>query len=508
MPLIPRKRSNKKPAVTSSPRAKQTGTSYSAKGYVPLSPQDYTEHGSSTAGIIFNPVPELSNRTQQNLTFTKMYRSSVSVRIGIRAGESPVVGGDYYVDPASNDPLDVQIAEFVRFNLFESPTVPFKRMVRGICNSMYRNGNAVREIIWELREWSPAPGSTGGANRKQYTVLKKLAVRPSTTIKEIQYDQNGGPQNIVQNAINPIDGSVSEVTIPITKSVIFSYEEDDGDLLGNSILMPAFEHWTYISPLYKIDGIQKERHGIGIPDIQLQAGYTNDDKSYAHVVGANLRTNQRSYVVTNPRVKIEFLKPQGQMVDALKSAEYHDTMILKSIMVQFLNMGIMETGGGGRATGATAMDMFLKSMRYVGESICDQINTYLIPQMVAYNFNTDAFPRLKVRNIGETKDLQMWAAAMANLIGRGAIAVDEDTEDFIREQVDFPRRTTPRPETPITDVRELLQGVVPGQGGGSIAANQTGAGVGQKSATNTKGNVSGGKVQTGNVGKSASSGIV
>ena len=73
------------------------------------------------------------------------------------------------------------------------------------------------------------------------------------------------------------------------------------------------------------------------------------------------------------------------MVDAIKSAEYHDTMILKSIMLQFLNMGVMETGGGGRSTGATAMDMFLKAMRYVGESICDQLNTYLIPQIVAYN---------------------------------------------------------------------------------------------------------------------------
>ena len=89
---------------------------------------------------------------------------------------------------------------------------------------------------------------------------------------------------------------------------------------------------------------------------------------------------------------------------------------------------------------------------------------------------------LKVRGIGETKDLQMWAAAMANFIGRGAIAVEEDTENFIREQVDFPKRTTPRPETPITDVRELLQGNIDGMQGGP-----TGGTIGNGSVR-TKGN--------------------
>ena len=93
---------------------------------------------------------------------------------------------------------------------------------------MYRNGNAVREIVWQLQEWAPTK-VTAGANRKQYTVLKKLAVRPSSTISRIDYDVNGGPVSIVQNAIDPTNGSVSEQTIPINKSVIFSFEEDDGE---------------------------------------------------------------------------------------------------------------------------------------------------------------------------------------------------------------------------------------------------------------------------------------
>lgn len=443
MPLFPK---------LGKPQAKVTGTKYESGGQadIQLTPQDYNEGGSAATGTLFETVPELSSRTVALQTYTRMYRNSVSVRIGMRAAEAPVVGGDYYVEPFSNSPQDLLIAEFVKFNLFQAPSVPFKRTIRAICNGQYKSGFKVMEKVWELREWNPTE-SVSGANRKQYTVLKKLAPRPSDTIQEITYDKNGAPTGVIQNAIDPAAGSTNAVTLGIEKVAIFPFEEEDGDLYGNSILRPAFMHYTFLEPLYKIDGIQKERHGIGVPRVHLHQGYTEADKNLAHVIGSNLRVNERAYVVENDRFTVDFIELKGQLIDALKSAEFHDTMILKAILLQFLNMGVTEVGGGGRNTGATHLDMFLKSMRYVAQSICDIYNHYIIPYIVAFNFDTDSFPTLKVRNIGETKDLQMWSAAMANLVGKGAIEVDEDTENFIRTQVDFPRRTTPRDTPSATD---------------------------------------------------------
>lgn len=482
-------------------RAKQTGTSYTSNSNVPLTPADYNEAGSNVQGKIFDPAPEVSNLTQAIKTYTQMYRGSVSVRMGLRAGLSPVVGGDYYMEPFSMDPNDLIISEFIHDNFFRNPTTPFKKIIRQITNESYKTGFDVHEIVLELREWSSTKNSSS-ANRKQYTMLRKLAPRPSSTISAINYDQNGGPISVDQNAIDPQSGSSTIVTIPINKCVIFPFEEDGGDLFGNPILRPALIHWSMLEPLYKIDAIQKERHAIGIPDINLLPGYTAQDKAFAHVIGRNLRTNERAYVVRNNRIEVGFLELKGhQLVNVLASAEYHDTMILKAIMVQFLNMGVMAMGGGGRSTGATAMDMFLKAMRYVGESICDQINTYVIPQLVAYNFPTDNFPKLKVRNIGEVKDLQMWSAAMSNLIGKGAIEVDEDTENFIREQVDMPKRTTPRPITVPGNTEELINASSPTT---DINATSTT----DKTGTTPTGTKNGtGKVTTGNVGKSASSGV-
>lgn len=498
------------PLRKGNPRAKVSGTSYKAQGQtdIVLTPDDYNELGSATRTNLFETVPEFTSRTIEQQTYTKMYRNSVSVRMGIRAGEAPVVGGDYYVEPFSTDPTDQLISEFVKFNLFDASTVPFKRTIRQICNGQYKAGTKVMEKVWELREWVPTINAPG-ANRKQYTVLRKLAPRPNETISQIQYDDNGGPVAVIQNSIDGKTNNTKLVTLPIEKVAIFPFEEEDGDLLGTSILRPAFMHYTFLEPLYKIDGIQKERHAIGIPDIKLHAGYSKSDKDLAHVIGRNLRANERAYVVSTDKFDVSFIPLEGQILNALESADFHDTMILKSLMLQFLNMGVTSSSGGGRATGATALDMFMKSMRYVGESICDSFNAYIIPQIVAFNFDTDRFPKLKVRNIGEAKDLQMWSSAMSNLIGKGVIEVDEDTENFVRAQVDFPKRTTPRSKIVTTNVEDIYNETPEQADGTAPAAPVPGTNTSLPAGTPAdKSTGTGHPNGTGNVGKSASSGAV
>src|SRR4051794_26970692 len=103
MPLFPRK---------GKVQSKVTGTSYQSGGQsdIALSPSDYNEGGSAARSVLFETVPELTSRTLAQQTYTRMYRNSVSVRIGMRAAEAPVVGGDYYVEPFSTEPDDLLIA--------------------------------------------------------------------------------------------------------------------------------------------------------------------------------------------------------------------------------------------------------------------------------------------------------------------------------------------------------------------------------------------------------------
>jgi hypothetical protein len=63
---------------------------------------------------------------------------------------------------------------------------------------------------------------------------------------------------------------------------------------------------------------------------------------------------------------------------------------------------------------------------------------YVIPQLVGYNFQTVEMPKLRVRNIGETKDLQQWASAVSNLMSQNGITNDLETEQFLRNIFDLP----------------------------------------------------------------------
>jgi hypothetical protein len=438
------------PSLTRSPRKPVTGTTYESQQQVPIPPGIYTETGSSRLSQIADPVPELANRATAVRTYKKMMRSDVSVRSSMRAGKASVLGAEFYVDAYDESEEASIAAEFADFNIFHAPSVPWTKTLEDILR-FFENGFSIVEPVFELREWAPKK-TAPAANLKKYTMLKKLAARPATTIGQFVYDDNGGVMSVTQNAI---DGKnrAKEVVIPIEKLIIFTFE-GDGNVEGESILRSCYRNWYYKDKLYTIDAIQKERHGIGVPDIEIQPGASKKETNLAHELGANLRTNEKAYIVRTPMMQVGFAELSGNLVNALESAVHHDNQIMKNILVQFINMGI-EGGGGGRATGSTAFDMFMKAMRYVAQMICDYLNLYLIPQLHAYNFLTTKVPKLMVRNIGEVKDFQMWSAGIRNLMTSNGITPDMSTEQFLRKVADMPAKDEPRPE--YTDIAQTVE---------------------------------------------------
>jgi hypothetical protein len=415
------------------PRKQSSGTSITAKGSVPTPGDVLNEDGSQAGGQVRDVVPQLSNKRSAIGIYEQMAAGDVSVDVSLRAAKTPVSAATYFVEAFDDKEENQEIASFVQYNLLQGTSAPFLLVLEDILR-MYEHGFSVLEKVFEIREWVP---NRAGANRRKYTMLKKLAARPALTIKEIQYDDNGGPVAVVHNAVRA-DKKTEEVTIPIEKAIIFTWNKKGGNLEGRSLLRTSYKHWYYKEHLYKIDAIQKERHGIGVPDIQLAPGYTDNDKKAAHELGRNLRTNERAYIVRPPGLEVGFAKVEGQLVDIQKSIDHHNGQIMLNVMVQFLLMGLQE--GGGRATAGSHQNMFEKSLRYVANLICEYINLYLIPQLVAYNFDTDKFPRLRARNIGEVKELQQWASGLANLASQNLITLDFETENWVREIADMPAK--------------------------------------------------------------------
>lgn len=368
-------------------------------------------------------VPELRDKIGLR-TYYDMKRADGTVRGSLRLFKTPILAARWFVEPDSDSTIDKNIAQFVEKNLFNQLSVPWSRIVEDAL-LMCEFGHMPMELVFDDQK---VPGKI---------ILSKLAPRHPMDVQEWAWDSNGGINGIwmepqqVTGEYQGIDFNYQRVFIPIQKLVIFVLEQEAGDLRGLSVLRSAYKHYYYKDTLYKIDAIQKERHGIGVPIIKLPPGFSDTDKMLADNLGRNLRTNERAHIVVPSNWEILFAEIRSQPVNCVTSIEHHDMKIKSNILAPFMD----EPNPG---SGANGFDLFYKSVRYVANTICDTFNHFVIPKLVDFNFARGGYPKLRVRSIGEWEDIRTMSFAYRNFVGAGTIRPDDELEKFIRRQLDLP----------------------------------------------------------------------
>lgn len=376
---------------------------YGASSYYAFSRQDYNPAMAGQLGL---------------RRYDEMRRSDSQVRRSLNVIKTPVQAARWYMEPASESEEDKKIADFVWDCYTKYMSVSFPQLLRETLTFL--------DFGWYALEKVPEFRVIDG---KQMVVWKKLAPRhPLDSLGGWSYDSHGGPTGCWFMG----DGG-DEVFIPIEKLLAFTYDKEAGNMDGISVLRTAYKNWYFKDNLYKIDAIQKERHGIGIPIIKLPPNFSEADRVAAEHLGANLRTNEKAHVVLPPGWEILFAKLEGQPVNCMESIEHHNGQILGNIMAEFLGMG---SSGNDDA----AMDMFVKGTRFIADIVRDVHNKWAIPELVNWNFpNVDAYPELKVRRIGDTTDWRVLSFALRNLVGANILQVDDRLEHWIRDEMDLPR---------------------------------------------------------------------
>jgi hypothetical protein len=411
-------------------------------------------------------VPELRDKIGLR-TFYDMKRADGTIRGALRLLKTPIQAARWFVEPYDDSALNKSISDFVEENLFCYLSTPWSQIVEDAL-LMCDYGYMAFEKVWI------EPGSDADKVKDGKLRLGKLAARHPMDIREWLWDENGGPDAFVMENIsiqgtgntfsqpaltsfnipnaavtNHINQNYNPtfdpraVMIPITKAIIFTLEKEAGDLRGVSILRSAYKHYYYKDTMYKIDAIQKERHGIGVPIIKMPLGFSDTDKALAENLGRNLRTNERAHIVVPMNWEVAFAKLEGQPVDCMKSIEHHDMKIKSNILAPFMDESNVNPD---------SLDVYYKATRYIANTLCDTINKYLIPQLVGMNFARGKNPCLRVRRIGEEEALRTLSFAFRNFVGAGAIRPDDPLEKFLRSELDLPpadpktSRTTPDPQ--------------------------------------------------------------
>ncbi len=344
-----------------------------------------------------------------------MKRADGTIRGALRLVKTPVMAARWFVEPASESTIDKNIAKFVSDNLFEKLNMPWHRVLEDallMCDYGYMP-------LEKVFDYDP--------DDKTKLILKKLAPRHPLDVQMWEFDLNGGPNGLIMDATEA--NGFSQIYIPIEKMVVFTLEQEAGDIRGISVLRSAYKHYFYKDTLYKIDAIQKERHGIGVPIIKLPMGFTDADRKLAEDLGRNLRTNERAHITIPANWEVLFAKLEGQPVDCLPSIQHHNDQIMQNILAPFYR---------DPSAKEDAMNMFYKGTRYIASTVADTFNRYVIKQLVDFNFSRGKYPILRARRIGENEDLRTWSFAFRNLVGANAIIPDDDLEKFLRIELDLP----------------------------------------------------------------------
>jgi hypothetical protein len=353
-------------------------------------------------------------------TYDKMRRGDASVRAALRLAKTPVLAARWGVDAFDrNDAESVMHAKFIHDALFNKMTISWEQILTEAM-LMLEFGWYGFEMVFDTLEWEGAP----------HTMWKKWAPRSPLDMggDGWVYDEHGGPEGVWMLGKE----GQPDVFIEIAKMVVFTYDREANNMEGISILRSAYKHWYYKENLYKIDAIQKERHGIGVPVIKLPPGFTPTDKNLADELGRNLRTNEQAHVVLPPYWELMFAKVEGQPTNPIESIQHHDKQIAKNVLGQFVDTG-------AAASKEQEIDLFMKAIRFTADIVRATINKHAIPQLMNYNFpDVTDYPVLKARRIGEVNELRTLSFAFRNFVGANTIIPDDRLEEWVRDELDMP----------------------------------------------------------------------
>jgi phage gp29-like protein len=377
-------------------------------------------------------LPELSF-PRSIAVYTRMRRSDATVQALELAITLPIRATDWDVRPASDDPTSKEAADLVYDNLFGGMTHTFDDFLRDALLALFY-GFVVFEKVFEERD--------------DYIVWRKFAPRHPQTIERFLFDETGGLAGIRQVGFDP-QGRFRRVDIPIDKLLVFIWRRELGNPYGVSVLRAAYKHWFLKDLAYKLQAIALERWAVGIPVGKVPTGTSEQDKQTFLQMLEAMRGHERAAMVLPEDYSVELIGAEaGQRANQafVEAIQHHDTMIVKSVLAQFLNLGTGDVGSW--ALSRDHSQLFLMGLNSVAQWFADHINRYAIPQLCRLNFGEDFtnFPELTFADLRLVLQREVLAEAISKLVQTGILTPDRSLQEWVRDVFDLPPLPEEQPE--------------------------------------------------------------
>lgn len=385
---------------------------------------EYGVHGTPIfAGqILEDPASKFQLLSQALKIYEEMRRTDGTVQAILLSLELPIIQAEWYLEPASQDPVDLKIAALLGWNLFQGMTVSWREVLRQALG-MHWAGFSVFEKVFE-------PKYQDG---EFFVGWRKLATRLQNTITRWDVDEAGGPRGLFQQ--KPVGG---EVNIPIWKLLLFTNRKEGGNLQGLSFLRAAYKHWFIKDKLYRLWAITLERHAVGVPVMKLPKGANKTDKAVAQSIVTNLRKDESGGVTIPDTWDLQLLQSPGRddlAQSFLAAIQHHDMAMAKAVLAQFLNLG--EQGRGAYALAIPLNDLLTMAITAQADYVAEVITRYGFQQLVDVNWPGRTAPKLAHGDIRK-KDLRQLSLILTALTSSGLLEPDPAVLRWVRQFYGLP----------------------------------------------------------------------
>lgn len=362
------------------------------------------------------------------LVYDQMRRSDGQIAAVMNAMKLPIISAKWFVEPdedAKDAKLAETIADFVQYNLIDGGMkFSWADHLREAL-LMLDFGFSVFEKVYRFDSYE-------GRN---VIMLDKYAPRVAHSIWRFPQDDKDGSIVAVQQ-LNYYTGDLYD--IPLDKVRLYTYQREGDNPVGISALRAAYKHWFIKDALYRIVAVGVEKGLIGTPYATLPKGTSDRDRQAVLDTLTAMRVAEEAGATFPEGVVVSILEGKSTAVNAMPFIEHQDTMISRSVMAQFINLGTMSSASGGSyALGNTMVGMFIQSLESTANYIQGEVQRD-IARLVEWNFGKDApVPKLAHGTIGIDSIAEKMTAIGA--LGAGHLLnPDEALENSLRAMMGVP----------------------------------------------------------------------
>lgn len=398
-------------------------------GVIGADGETYESYGALfTGGPDINP--ELSGR-RKYWVYNEMRRTDPAVKSLLWMFKLPIRQARWSVLPASDDPFDQLVADAVRWQFgIEGEDGRLDLSWDASLSQallMLDWGAMFEEKVWgDVDIWTDADGT-----EHMIRPLNRLMPLAPSTIIALHSDKATGKLDWVEQDIpgaRPVPGS---------KVSWYVLEKEGRNWWGTSMLRPCYGSWRLKKDLMIAAGIGWDRFSAGVPVVRYPESGGTDAQRRAERIGQNYRVHERAWIAmpASDEWQFEIAGGGGSLPDPVNLLRHYDGQIAMAGLQMFAKLGTTETGS--RAVGEVLGEPFYNAAQAIANDVAIQRQRHVLKEWVTVNFGEQVeTPKIQVSKL-MTKNLQILAAAIANLASAGMSFTDRDVQNDLRDQLEL-----------------------------------------------------------------------